>query len=1229
MAEILPFAKPAEPVSERPSTIPDLAAREQALDTRASWIVEAPAGSGKTGLLMQRFLKLLADNATTLPEEVLAITFTRKATAELRTRVLEQLEAAHMGTPLRENASPFDLATRGFAEAVLERDALFGWGLLEHPGKLHIRTIDSLCGEIADTLPLLSGSGGGRSPVEEADPLYRLAARRTLMQLGGSDSALHHALHTVLLHRDGSLGDVESLLARMLQTREQWAELVPLDRESLDDEALETIVRPRLEASLEGIICAALTRSLNALSRPLLNELTLLAERLSIEPGYKGADSPIALCSNRHVPPEARADHLDHWTALIHLLLTGDGSWRKGFAVNHLGFKAPASDKQHLETLIATLAQNDDLRETLHSVRSLPSAHYPDDQWHVAKALFRLLLHALAELKVLFAERGECDFAELALAAREALQTESGAADLAASAGATLRHLLVDEMQDTSSAQYRLLELLTRSWDGGSQTLFLVGDPKQSIYLFRQARVERFLRTMETGRLGDVPLRALRLTANFRSQPALIEDFNHGFERIFPTPAQLRAAPDNGDVPFVAAHAVRTPAGSESTVWHTAVLDKPQPGQQPGSTRSPKQQQAQAEARTIRAVVEEWRSKPLPANRTEPWRIAVLARARRHLAPAVAEFQSTEGGREPIPFRAVKVESLGERQEVLDLLALTRALLHPADRAAWLAVLHAPWCGLGLADLIALTGEGAVMTTETARAATVTALVRDRSTLLSLEAQALLARAMPVLLAAQAASGREDLAVLVERTWLSLGGDAILRPEEVANARRYLTLLRDAQEPGSRMDLRVLHAQLSRLYAEAAALDDAVDLMTIHNAKGLEWDVVLVPSLERRGQATTPELLNWLELEDNSAETASVILAPIQRKGEQGTDLYKWIKTMIQAREKSERKRLLYVACTRARESLHLFAACERSSKGDVRPPFDTLLQSFWPVAQVHFAQHQAVPPSGLAGQFATALAHEDAASEAGALNELDNTAPEELSIVRDREPPLLHRLPLDYDPTQRYQEAEARRLPYPAATTLALEPAFQRPEGGFAVRAFGNVVHRYLQLLAERMDRGAAADALLDEMSTWRSRLTASFRGEGLPAATSTREAERALKLLTAALQDPFGRWILTPKPGAGSETALTLGGDDISTLRVDRTFLAGTAPQSSGNDTLWIVDFKTTEQGARNAGRFAEEERARYGPQLARYAKLLQAVAEEPKPIIFGLYYPAVPRLIHWQAE
>lgn len=516
MAELLTF--PSQSITSRPEAnaehegwsrsglLTDGQARVAALDAERSFIVEAPAGSGKTGLLMQRFLNLLASPETTAPEEILAITFTRKATAELRERILQQLEAAATDAPLQDPGSPFEQTTRALAQAALDRDRQHGWGLLTEPRRLRIQTIDALCIEIAGTLPLLSGSAR-RTPVDDASELYRRAARNTLRQLGGPDRPLHEALHSVLLHRDGNLADVETLLAEMLGAREQWAELVPLDRASLTDEVLDRQVRLRLERTLESIVCAGLTRALRLLPAGALAELSTLAHTYAGEPGYNGKDSPIVLCSDRPRPPAAEAAHLDHWHALLCLLLTRDCGWRKVLHKNNLGFELSKPDKLRLEQLIAEL-QSEPLREALEAVRCLPPARYPEDQWQQAKALFRLLLHALAELRLLFSETGQCDFTEFSLAARLALAHH--AEDFAASSGAGLRHLLVDEMQDTSSAQYDLLTALTRSWDGSSQTLFLVGDPKQSIYLFRQARVERFLRTARDAQLGDVPLSTLR-----------------------------------------------------------------------------------------------------------------------------------------------------------------------------------------------------------------------------------------------------------------------------------------------------------------------------------------------------------------------------------------------------------------------------------------------------------------------------------------------------------------------------------------------------------------------------------------------------------------------------------------------------------------------------------------------------------------------------------------------
>ncbi|MDQ2924157.1 MAG: UvrD-helicase domain-containing protein, partial [Acidobacteriota bacterium] len=1130
------------------------------------------------------------------------------------------LEAARAPTLLDAPLSKFDIASRGFAIDALKRDAALNWGLLDRPQRLNIRTIDSVCAEIAITLPLLSGSGAPRTPSPDSEPLYRLAAQRALMQLGGPDAALSAAIRNVLLHRDGSLADCETLLARMLAAREQWGDLVPLGAR-LDDEALEKEVRPKLERALEQIVCAGLTRAAKAMPPDMLIALSWLAARLSHQPGYKGATSPIFICAGKHDPPEAHVAHLEHWNALIHLLLKpSDGDWRIGLARNHLGFEIDKSDVALLKQLIEEVREDGTLREALCAVRCLPPAHYPDEQWVVAKALFRLLVRALAELKVLFAERQQCDFTELAMAAREALRAENGATDFASAAGSTLRHLLVDEMQDTSSSQYELIAMLSRSWDGHSQTLFLVGDPKQSIYLFRQARVERFLRAMREERLGEIKLGALHLTANFRSQATLVKNFNRDFGRIFPLPGDEGSAGSQAlDVPFVHADFVRdvSPVAA-GLVWNTSILGGAgDDGSTLANAKHERRMHALEEARYVRSVVEIWRARPLPEGRAQPWRIAVLARARTHFAHIIAEFDRPGPSGDTVPFRALEIEQLGERPEVLDTLALTCALLHPADRVAWLAVLHAPWCGLGIADLLALSGGGI----PEAAAEALPAVVAARRDLLSPDGRKHFDRAWPILEDALAQRGRTSTATWVERTWRSLGGDVSLTAQQLANVGLFLTALREVEEPGGRVDLALLAGSVRRLYAEPRSGSDAVDLTTIHNAKGLEWDVVLVPALERRGQTSRSEFLNWLELDSSDDEMAHVILAPIWGKGGQPDALHKWLTGVRSAREAAEHKRLYYVACTRAREELHLFGAATRKKDGQLYAKPGTLLQAAWPAALPNFERDtgSGTAISTTAEMFGRAFA--DRFRDSAQTFAIAAGAVPETRL-------LLQRLPLSFDPHQRFAAATAQRLPYTPAAALRQGPTFDRPEGSFAVRAFGNVVHRYLQVLTARLEQDFDADTLLAELPAWVTRLTASLRSEGLAPATLDRLAQRSLLALQQALHDETGRWILSPHAASHSEQALHLGTEESGEMRIDRTFLAGPDPLSEGSSHLWIVDFKTTEQGSRSPELFAEQEKAKYGAQLATYAKAKRAVPGAPSNVVLGLYYPLVPHLIYWTA-
>lgn len=1178
---------------------PDWREREKALDIRQSWIVEAPAGSGKTGLLIQRYLKLLGDESVDNPEQVLAITFTVKATGEIRERVMSQLEKAAQNEPLQDD-SEFERKTRALAGAVVERDRVLGWGLLERPRRLKVRTIDSVCTEIASSLPVLSGGGGGLSPVLDASGLHREAARRTLMQLGGKDAALNIALRTVLLHRDGNLAECERLLAGMLALRDQWGELVPLGGRQLDDTYLNETVLPKLERALEQAICLALTRLSQSLPTDILQELSHFAGELGHASGYKGAASPIAICAGLHTAPEETAEHLAHWRALIHLLTKGDGGWRSGFRSDWLKFDLNKADAARLKNLVTDLRERDDILAAIQKVNCLPPAKYPQEQWTVVKALFRVLSRALVELQLVFAERSECDFAELGLLAKSALRRESGVHDLEAALGMKLQHLLVDEMQDTSTSQYELIELLTQSWDGQSQTVFLVGDPKQSIYLFRQARVERFVRTMLAEHLGELPVGCLRLTANFRSQRGLVDAFNEDFSLLFP---QEVSAVNPEEVEYVSANAVRGSLGNGSldVVWHANTV--------PAGDVVAKKRRAKSDAKSIREVVERWRSRPLPSGRTEPWKVAVLVRSRNHLADVVAALKKDDG-QGAIPFRAIDIEALGDRREVLDLFALTRALLHPADRVAWLAVLHAPWCGLGLSELHLLAGAD----DDTWAERCIEDVLAERGDLLNEESCERLMRIWTVLRAAAVQRSKLTTAQLVERTWRSLGGDVYLKHEEMANARRYLQLLDEVEEQTGTLDLSLLKTRLSKLYAEVAANADAVDLMTIHGAKGLEWDVVIVPGLEKRARVSGGRLLAWNEIDSEDATAAHVVLAPIVGKGEESRELNDWLNSIEKARDAAERKRLFYVACTRAREELHLFAAPEVKADGTVSQAYGSLLSAAWPAAERYFSQSR--PSDNMQKMFV--LSNEVISSPVVEEFVGDIAA---IAAAAKEQPAMLERLPFNFFRTVR--SAKVPKLSYGDMGTEASTAHFERPEGSFDARAFGNAVHAFLEIAAKQLSQGESAEEVLKEIAGWEQRIAAVLRSDGLAAARIEQLTSRVRTALENTLHDAEGLWILAAHHEASSEFALTSWSEARRSVRLDRVFRAGGTPQAAGDDCLWIIDYKTTTHRLEGVEEFLANERIKYAAQMETYARMIKETEQEVR---VGLYYPMLPRLIWW---
>ena len=196
----------------------DQAVRERALHPERSFIVQAPAGSGKTEILVQRYLSLLGREAE--PDAVLAITFTRKAAAEMRERVARSLREAASDN---KDVPPHRQRSLELARRVLVQSRKRGWDLPDNPARLRIITIDSLGSWLAASSPVSSGGGALGNLRADAVPLYETAARMLLqdgIRIGDED------VQTLLRHLDGSGQQFTELVAGMLAKREQWLPLL-------------------------------------------------------------------------------------------------------------------------------------------------------------------------------------------------------------------------------------------------------------------------------------------------------------------------------------------------------------------------------------------------------------------------------------------------------------------------------------------------------------------------------------------------------------------------------------------------------------------------------------------------------------------------------------------------------------------------------------------------------------------------------------------------------------------------------------------------------------------------------------------------------------------------------------------------------------------------------------------------------------------------------------------
>ncbi|TAG02661.1 MAG: hypothetical protein EAZ37_01110 [Burkholderiales bacterium] len=1117
----------------------DTQARRDALDGARSFIVRAPAGSGKTELLVQRFLTLLG--YAEQPQEVLAITFTNKAAAEMRARVIE---AIHDAATLPEPTQSPALERWRLGRSVLARDTARQWHLLQRPEQLNVHTFDAFSRRVASLAPLTADSRALSKLLEDPQPLYEEAARLALFESSSADAAV------LLRAADNQVDKVVALVANLLARRAQWLPHLG-DTSPASLARLRTVIEAAITVTLQPLL-----ELWSASHRAAARRFALFAAD-QLEPGLLRdqlravADAP----NDEHF--FATAASISYWRAIQSWLMTQKGEWKKdvnknsGFPAAPTGNSAQANEfkafkadaKQWLEALTQS-SLGTHLSARIVSAAALPDAAAMDRHEPMYRATMTVLKIAAAQLMLIENSRCVTDFSGIALAAQQAL--EVWPEEVAQRLDAQIRHVLVDEFQDTSPAQSSMIRSLSAEWsDGDGRTMFLVGDPMQSIYGFRDADVGLFLDAWAHG-FPSIRFTRLTLQSNYRSRPELVNWVNRELARCFAD----RSPDAERSIEFSAAFAARG-ADSHCGVSIASMSD------------------SEEEACWIAETIEQ------AQRQNSKVRIAVIVRSKASAGEILREFTQRRIG-----FVAQEFAKWPDRPIIRDLVSLTYVLTQPHDEFSWFAWLRSPMVGLRLSTLSALAaGCAERCDVRAALGALGDAVVG------SFERQQI-ASAMAAYDEALAAASSATLSERVHTLWIACGGLRIVQSQgERDEVSAYLALLDELAPDGLLPARQGFEARIAKQFMSFDQLGvfPPVDVLTIHKAKGLEWDVVFVPASDRVGRPPDRALLAWQFL--RSDQQVSLIAAAREtRKQTDAPSVFDFVQTRRAGETAEELKRLLYVAATRARERLYFSGS--NGARAPRQHTFAALLP--WPSMDDQRVDIEAQLPS----KSVKAMPHS------------------------------LWRVDLDAEPT--FTSTAARSVERARAHSPQLGSMHSVSDSSHAAHdenavAFGVVGHRLLDALgrgitpspsiaqlrgalqsegAHTMQIEALAQTLYDTLTRWK-------HSDAIAFLFSESHVESASELSLVVSEK---RHTVLP----ASDTSLTL-------LRIDRTFV-------TAHGERWIVDYKFSAPPHDAAlSVWLDEQRLRHRAQLLTYRKAIGELAAESidRPIILALYFPLLDRL------
>ena len=907
----VPAALPVPPVGAGPAALPaahpsvadgdpDAAARAFAIDPRHNVVLEASAGTGKTSVLVWRYVNLL--KAGVDPAHILAITFTRKAAAEMRERIVRELKAAAA-------RSKFDRAQ---------------WhDIRDRLGEIAISTIDACSLSLLREFPLEA----------DLDPGFEMADETEVPRL--IEASLDQSLRIFagLAKHDP---DVALVLAQLGVSRTRAGLASLLDRRLVAWDALNRFLVSGPGDLTAEVVCRRAATSLQDALRTVPGGWSrFLADGPGGHPRYQMFARDMARLDARDLPGDAAIRGLVDRVAAH--FLTNDRRPRKGGGI------PPYNTERDYPDVEAARRHRAAVFQVAPHIERVVSAFARDLNVVLARGVRRMFAIALEQYRRALDERSALDFSDVLQRALDLLRQMDEFSQSRFRLESRYHHVLVDEFQDTSRAQWDLVSLLIQSWGEGlglatQPSIFIVGDRKQSIYRFRDAEVavlQQAGRYIEGLRAAGDPRRAI--SRSFRASPELLAFINDVFTEI----SQAGGRADDFTYVETDRFPIDTGRGARSggPVLGVAAAEDPVDC-------------AAAVAFEIERILREEtiRDRNTGVGRSaRPGDVAILFRSR----TSHREFER-ELARRGIPTYVYKGLGFFDAEEIKDVSALMRFLADPCSDLRAAAFLRSRFVRISDSGLARLGTRIAAAILDPELPGSAAALAdEDRRVLVHVRAHVrdwlpLVDRVPPA----------DFVERLLPETAYAYELRGPRRQQAWENLKKMRGLVRRIQNRGYATLPRIAdHIESLTAGDESNAVIealDAVNLMTVHAAKGLEFPVVFVVNLSRG--ATGPPRPIRVTVDGEGGEP-SVSVGPFVSESDEAE----------RDREKHETRRLLYVALTRARDRLYLSSSLKngvmqpgRGSLAEVLP--DSVRELFGRTATA-FDECDALGWAGLSGR--------------------------------------------------------------------------------------------------------------------------------------------------------------------------------------------------------------------------------------------------------------------------